>query len=444
MMQRTITALVFVAALSLVAACESAPEGQQGGRPSSSCDKGDTKACGCTSGQTGIKTCVQDNDWGACACSGGNTDTVTSDSTNAGDGVSTGDASDTSCSPACDGTQCGDDGCGGTCGGCQAGWGCVEGACVEGACSPDCSGKQCGGDGCGGDCGACPDGYNCSGLGQCTQGPCTPDCSGKQCGPDGCAGDCGVCGDGLVCDVYAQCVPGGCTPACAGKQCGSDGCGGTCGSCFEGTFCNDAAQCEPEGCTPNCNGKQCGDNGCGGQCGTCSGDTTCQGGQCQQGLACRDLYSDCFPACPTGPDGYVEEACAQDCVNAMTPTGQSEFNTFQNCLSQNGCFEAEDINACLSQYCFGEYIGCFHGNDSCYQVQSCMNGCGSDEECVYACLAEGSVDAQGALYGGRDECVIEACCGGIIDDCQTDDAQACIDEMFAGGTECTFADVSCP
>ena len=55
------------------------------------------------------------------------------------------------------GTECGaaSDGCGGTlkCGGCGGTGTCNGGVCV--ACTPDCAGKQCGDDGCGSSCGTC-------------------------------------------------------------------------------------------------------------------------------------------------------------------------------------------------------------------------------------------------------------------------------------------------
>jgi len=55
----------------------------------------------------------------------------------------------------CHGKQCGDDGCGGSCGTCAPGTTCnAEGACVT--CTPSCAGKSCGDDGCGGSCGTCP------------------------------------------------------------------------------------------------------------------------------------------------------------------------------------------------------------------------------------------------------------------------------------------------
>ena len=53
---------------------------------------------------------------------------------------------------ACAGKECGDDGCGGTCGTCTGPDTCIAGLCQ---CISDCDGKECGDDGCGSTCGTC-------------------------------------------------------------------------------------------------------------------------------------------------------------------------------------------------------------------------------------------------------------------------------------------------
>lgn len=97
-------------------------------------------------------------------------------------------------------------------------------------CAPQCTGKQCGDNGCGGTCGTCPGGAACSANGQCA---CTPRCSGKVCGDDGCGGTCGMCPGTQACTPAGQC----CTPNCTGKACGVDGCGGLCGRCANAQAC---------------------------------------------------------------------------------------------------------------------------------------------------------------------------------------------------------------
>ncbi|MDI3543998.1 MAG: hypothetical protein PWQ28_279 [Candidatus Woesearchaeota archaeon] len=77
------------------------------------------------------------------------------------------------------------------------------------SCTPNCEGKECGGDGCGGSCGSCASGEICS-WGQCVVS-CTPStCSGLgiECGTasDGCGGtlNCGTC------DLFEICEKGKC------------------------------------------------------------------------------------------------------------------------------------------------------------------------------------------------------------------------------------------
>lgn len=127
--------------------------------------------------------------------------------------------------------ECGEDGCGGTCGECPlAAPLCVEHMC-QAQCVAQCAAKQCGPDGCGGLCGECP-----VQTPDCVEGLCTivclPDCAGKECGQDGCGGSCGTCPQvaPLCVDNLCQLV---CTPDCDGLECGDDGCAGSCGDCPE-------------------------------------------------------------------------------------------------------------------------------------------------------------------------------------------------------------------
>jgi hypothetical protein len=99
-------------------------------------------------------------------------------------------------------------------------------------CVPDCAGRDCGDDGCGGTCGACEGGV-CREGGVC----CMPECAGRDCGDDGCGGTCGAC-EGGVCQEGGVC----CMPDCTDRQCGDDGCGGGCGDCLFGTVCEEG-QC---------------------------------------------------------------------------------------------------------------------------------------------------------------------------------------------------------
>jgi len=135
---------------------------------------------------------------------------------------------------------------------------CSNGECV--ACSPDCTGKDCGEDGCGGSCGSCNDGLPCTSdscsLGQCQfpidqfqcviKGSCVP--SGtedpasvcRKCNPAKSQTDWSNVDDQTPCGGGGLACHGGvcCIYNCVGKECGADGCGGSCGTCLPGISCN--------------------------------------------------------------------------------------------------------------------------------------------------------------------------------------------------------------
>jgi len=116
---------------------------------------------------------------------------------------------------------------------------------VTDGCVPNCTGKECGDDGCGGSCGTCQQG-TCNAQGKCE---CTPDCTGKECGDDGCGDSCGTCTDPAKPICNAQGVCEACTPDCTGKECGDDGCGGSCGTCTDPA----KPQCSKDGlCIAKC------------------------------------------------------------------------------------------------------------------------------------------------------------------------------------------------
>ncbi|HOX46469.1 MAG TPA: lamin tail domain-containing protein [Myxococcota bacterium] len=177
------------------------------------------------------------------------------------------------------------------------------------ACTPDCTGRECGDDGCGGSCGSCVAPEVCDASGQCVPGGaglpgdlCTDDtqCAGGLClmvtATDGYCGSTCDCNQGTGCDVadpqpiclwgdgqdppvtcycgyecpngltdcpnngvgwqcvdvgggFMACLPGACQPDCTGRACGDDGCGGSCGTCGANETCNVSGQCIPDNCT---------------------------------------------------------------------------------------------------------------------------------------------------------------------------------------------------
>lgn len=72
-------------------------------------------------------------------------------------------------------------------------------------------------------------------------------------------------------------------PSCGTQKCGKDPDGNLCGPCLAGS-CSDAGLCvddaKPPACAPKCTGKTCGDDGCGGSCGTCTAGKCNASGQC--------------------------------------------------------------------------------------------------------------------------------------------------------------------
>ncbi|MBM4396996.1 MAG: agmatine deiminase family protein, partial [Deltaproteobacteria bacterium] len=233
------------------------------------------------------------------------------------------------CTPACDGKECGPDGCGGACGGCGANETCQAGVCV--GCEPQCDGRECGSDGCSGVCGLCGDGQECA-NGKCTT-PADP-CNGitiEGC----CAGNVNWwCEEGKLrsetCDAQNPCgwyVPGGqnvsgyycggsgedpagkfplacpdCEGSCAGKECGGDGCGGSCGECTGGLVCDATGHCGADPCEGITVQGCCEETSGGGFVNKwCDGEKLVEGA-CGSG----DLPAGCGWATPGGgnPDGY--------------------------------------------------------------------------------------------------------------------------------------------
>jgi hypothetical protein len=196
------------------------------------------------------------------------------------------DAFEGVCVPSCSGKECGDDGCGGSCGSCPSGTSC-EGYQCKPTCTDDCSplGKKecisstsfrtCGNY----DSDPClewSEPSNCASGSTCWNGTCAcaPDCTGKECGADGCGGSCGQCTGGKKCVQNAcQCVLNDYQACCGNAVCWFDSCGNQGQKTADCPYGCSNGQCKT--CTPNCVGKQCGDDGCGGSCGQCGPNEVC-------------------------------------------------------------------------------------------------------------------------------------------------------------------------
>jgi hypothetical protein len=271
----------------------------------------------------------------------------------------------------------------------------VVDAYVPEACTPSCSGKQCGDDGCGGSCGSCTaPGSSCNASGQCV---CTPNCNGKQCGDDGCGGSCGSCTmPGTSCNASGQCV---CTPNCNGKQCGDDGCGGSCGSCSMGGYCL-SGQCHS--CTPSCGANVCGSDNCGGVCGACGADQTCASGQCGA----------CTVGCPTltpvaASDSTLCLARLDDCAGCGPAScGAAHY--------EYGCWGSPDggVNT-------PPLAGCYAtgGTEYCCTQAACIRYTVPDSYCnayyglphAYSCHLGATPAAGCVLYNNNSDAPVYCC-----------------------------------
>ncbi len=69
-------------------------------------------------------------------------------------------------------------------------------------CTPRC--RECGDDGCGGSCGSCTEDHEACVDGVCQ---CAPDCEDRQCGPNGCGRSCGMCPGDQFCGADGRCQP---------------------------------------------------------------------------------------------------------------------------------------------------------------------------------------------------------------------------------------------
>ncbi|MGM0574707.1 MAG: hypothetical protein ACQEXJ_07355 [Myxococcota bacterium] len=242
---------------------------------------------------------------------------------------------------------------------------CADGACGGGAPTPaQCDGRECGEDGCGNSCGTCSGEETCNEAGQCTtggdpawscdelsfEGCCTDQgavvwCEEGQVQQLECFADGGTCGwngeEGFFdCAAEEMGDPGGsvpylcpgeaCSESCAERECGY-ACGEACGTCGEGQVC-DAGQCV----ACSCDGKACGDDGCGDSCGACGEGEFCEANQCEvcscEGLECGE--NACGESCGTCGDGQActaEGQCVADPCEGVTVVGCCDGSTLWFC-----------------------------------------------------------------------------------------------------------------
>jgi hypothetical protein len=303
---------------------------------------------------------------------------------------------ETPCQPQCEGLECGDNGCGGSCGSCGA-----DQQCVNGTCQADLPGLM---------------GDPCQSANDCITMMCVEYLDEKLCSK-ACSGGAN-CPLGFVCEEVSVsgmtlegCVPSGeCVPDCTGKVCGSNGCDGSCGSCDSGFACK-GGQCKSEA------GASCeaADDCASGLCiayqsgifcsAPCSTDEGCpEEWHCNPWIdpstpnicspknsmvaheTCSEV-ADCVSSCPPNND-----ACVTSCFFFGAAPAQLSYagllictkaECFPSCGDDNGC-----ISECLLDACFQVFAECFPGTTSCSEAVDCMAACGSNESCQQKCYDE--------------------------------------------------------
>jgi N-acetylneuraminic acid mutarotase len=392
-------------------------------------------------------------------------------------------ACEVQCAPNCDGRDCGDDGCGGTCGnGCGADQLCNDGGlCVErpaqcgdnscdagedcATCPADC-GQCCGNGACsaGENCATCPadcecaDGERCDFERRACEAACQPMCDGRACGADGCGGTCGDgCGQGEVCngagacvDEPAQCGDNTCDmgedcatcPADCGQCCGNEICGAdeNCALCPADCGCEAGSACDPDErqcvviCVPECDGLQCGPDGCGGTCGRCDDGTNCEGGQC-------------VPVCSAECDG---RSCGGDgCGGLCGLCGDGQVCTAGGqCLGGEGC-NCVAGEVCLNDVCRPEGELCSNDNPLglCANGQDCVAGACRDNGSACSAQNPTGVCAAGQIcregeceaFDGPGLCNDEnPCTADVFDHARNRCVYQAIDAACTDGNECTI------
>ena len=326
-------------------------------------------------------------------------------------------AGDVTCKAACGDKQCGDDGCGASCGACGDGLACSAGRCLT--CAPSCAqGVQCGDDGCGGTCGDCPNGYTCeSPVGLCV----------KPLSATSCAGQC----DGLR--TLSNGTHCSCNPTTCGKTYTlPDG-----NKAYAGPCCSDAAT-KCTNCVKSCSGKQCGDDGCGGSCGSCSSSKQCEADQCVSKTGCSGRC---------GTYNRLEyPGISPDIVGKVC-------SCHERCIVEGDC--CADFHTACASHCEPFCAGRECGQDGCGgSCGGCGKGeaCDADGRCVRPGSCAGRCGAASVLKTDGtacmcqiDECVPDSkvlpCCDDACSECSS--GIGCIGKCGETSFEATGAVCSC-
>lgn len=161
---------------------------------------------------------------------------------------------------------------------------------------------------------------------------------------------------------------------------------------------------------------------------------------------CRAFVEVCTPACPADEFGVPDAECRQACLDQLSEQGAADLDAYLDCVVEANCFafEAGDARTdCEETHCRAERIGCFHGVLPCAAIPECMNACpATGDDCLSACITEGSVDAQLTYYAISD-CTRATCCAGDPTACTGAEFAACVAASYAEGGACEGAVAAC-
>ena len=339
---------------------------------------------------------------------------------------------------------------------------CDNGECII-DCQPNCAGKECGNDGCGGSCGGCEDTPNavCTQNHVCAVLPCSSDITclphGLVCNTD--KGHCVQCRQNGEClflfgqqkpfcdseyDLCSECLTDGdcvdsvCNRGFVPAQCEPAGIfdvGEPCSDishCLQGLLCDDDNTCESL-CGKDCKPGVC--NGDSGLCVDCHDHKDCGAGKvcvtktCVPGTKCNG-NGDCGGDTPVCLDGM----CVECKVNGDCDEGYkcgSDNACHLSCLSSLAC-QGQVCNL-AKQYC----VACVldldcqaQGKAHCNSNGLCVD-CVTDDHC-----APGQFCSQGI-------CEADACVPGVGYFCISGEQRLCND-AGSGYLPLTCGDDCCP
>ncbi len=316
-----------------------------------------------------------------------------------------------------------------------------------GCCLPTCEGKVCGFDGCQGSCGSYQDGYGCE-SGVC-EANCELLCIDKECGAAGLDDecDCGGCDDGNPC-TDDDCAPGQlCSNVPNAKDCNDENVCTVADSC-EGGLCQglfmDMEDLVKFGLLEKC---------------TCAVDEDCveldDGNSCNGTLTCQEHPENpALVVCLPDPESIVicddevdctkdlcdpeTGSCSFDAVNAMCGDSNA-CNGIEVCDLEDGCISGEepdcdDGNPCTTDWCKTN-VGCMNepNSETCDDGNKCTiaDACSGGE-----CLSGGNLDCDDDNLCTNDSCSPDSGCVHSNNQVPCSDGDVCTSSDKCAGGEC--------